>query len=251
MQGQIKRTKRIIWLTFFIFCLAVNTAFAQTPEWISNRPNDPEYYVGIAPASKNNTSYQKIAKRNALDDLLSEIRVTIQSVSILNQIDKNGTFKEEFESIIKSSVADEIENLELVDSYEDDEQYWVYYRIAKDDYASQKQRNREGAKKLSLQFFEKAQDAEVAKNYVTAIDFYLQSLLALKAYWGENIEVDYQGKSIFLSIESYTQLQRLLDQINLVPNANTITFASLTDNKPLAVRVEDRDNVSIAKYLCW
>ncbi|MGB6035354.1 MAG: LPP20 family lipoprotein [Cryomorphaceae bacterium] len=247
MQEQIKRIKRIIWLTGFIFCLSVNTAFAQTPEWISSRPNDPAYYIGIAPASKNNTSYQKIAKRNALDDLLSEIRVTIQSVSILNQMDKNGEFKEEFESIIKSTVADEIENLELVDSYQDDEQYWVYYRIAKNEYADQKQRNRERAQKLSLQFFEKAQNAEQTKNYVTAIDFYLQSLLALKAYWGENIEVDYQGKSIFLSIESYTQLQRLLDQINLVPNANTITFASQTDNKPLAVRVEDQDNVSIAK----
>ena len=246
MERQSKRIKRII-LQFCFICFSVVTALAQTPEWISNRPASDAHYIGIAPASKNNTSYRKIAKRNALDDLLSEIRVTVQSVSILNQMDKNGTFKEEFESIIKSTVADEIENLELVDTYEDEEQYWVYYRISKEEYANQKLRNRARAQKLALQFFEKAQNAEGEKNYVTAIDFYLQSLLAIKAYWGENIEVDYQGKSIFLSIESYTQLQRLLDQINLLPEVSNIAFSSRTENKSLAIKVEDQDNNPVSK----
>ena len=120
MERQSERIKRIF-LQFCFICFSVVTALAQSPEWISNRPTSDAHYIGIAPASKNNTSYRKIAKRNALDDLLSEIRVTVQSVSILNQMDKNGTFKEEFESIIKSTVADEIENLELVDTYEDEE----------------------------------------------------------------------------------------------------------------------------------
>jgi hypothetical protein len=238
--------KKNIWLLLYTL-LTVEVAFAQEPEWVSNRPNSPLHYIGVASAAKNNTSFQKIAKRNALDDLLSEIRITIQSVSILNQIDKNGTFKEEFESTIKSTVADEIENLELVAAYEDEENYWIYYRILKAEYASQKQQNQEKAQKLALQFFEKAQDAEEAKNYVTAIDFYLQSLLAIKAYWGENIEATYQGKSIFLSIESYTQLQRLLDKINLVPSINTLNFSSRNENKLLVIKVADQSDVPIAK----
>jgi len=238
--------KKIIWLLLYIL-LTVNVAFAQEPEWVFNRPNSSLHYIGVASAAKKNTSFQNIAKRNALDDLLSEIRITVQSVSILNQIDKNGAFKEEFESTIKSTVADEIENLELVATYEDEENYWVYYRILKAEYASQKQRNQEKAQKLALQFFEKAQNAEKAKNYVTAIDFYLQSLLAIKAYWGENIEATYQGESIFLSIESYTQLQMLLDQINLVPSLNTINFSSINENKLLVITAEDPGNVPIAK----
>jgi hypothetical protein len=238
--------RKIIWLFVSILLLA-EVAFAQAPEWVSSRPVNSTYYIGIAPASKNNTSYQQIARRNALDDLLSEIRVTVQSISILNQMDKNGTFKEEYQSIIKSSVADEIENLELVDTYEDGQNYWVYYRIPKEEYAAQKSRNREKAQKMALQFFEKAQNAEMAKNYVTAIDFYLQSLLAIKAYWGENIEVNYKGNSIFLAIESYTQLQRLLDQIDLVPDASTIEFNQREQNQLLVVRAEDPENVPIAK----
>jgi hypothetical protein len=230
----------------FVVC---QTAFAQNaaPSWVSNRPNSSLHYTGIATASKRNTDYQKIAKKNALDDLLSEIRITIQSVSILNQMDKNGTFREEYESTIKSTVADEIENLELVGTYEDEQNYWIYYRILKSEYASQKQRNQENTRKMALQFYEKAQNAEKAKNYATAIDFYLQSLLAIKAYWGENIEVTYQGKSIYLAVESYANLQELLDKINIVPSVSAINFASRNESKSLIIKVKDQNNLPISK----
>jgi len=236
---------RILQLLLILF--SINHLNAQLPNWVSSRPVSPLYYIGISSSSKNNTNFQKIAKRNALDDLLSEIRVTIQSVSILNQVDKNGTFREEYQSIIKSSVADEIENLELVDSYEDENNYWVYYRILKEDYARQKEQNRDKAQKMALQFFEKAQISESTNNYVTAIDFYLQSLLAIKAYWGENIEVSYQNKSLFLAIESYTQLQGILDKINIVPNVNTLQFSSIQENKQLIINTRDQSGINIPK----
>ncbi|MEO1051035.1 MAG: LPP20 family lipoprotein [Bacteroidota bacterium] len=238
--------RRLTWLLLSI-TLITEVVVAQTPDWVSNRPNSSDHYIGVASASKRNTDYQKVAKRNALDDLLGEIRVTIQSVSILNQMDKNGTFKEEYQSTIKATVADEIENLELVGTFEDQQSYWVYYRILKSEYANQKQRNQERASRMALQFYEKAQNAEKTKSYVTAIDFYLQSLLAIKAYWGENIEVTYEEKPIFLAIESYTKLQELLDKINIVPSVNAINFASRNENKPLVVKVEDQSNIPIAK----
>jgi hypothetical protein len=230
-----------------ILILWTSKSYGQQPDWIINRPNSSLHYIGIASAEKNNTNYQKIAKRNALDDLLSEIRVTIQSVSILNQMDNNGVFKEEYQSIIKSTVADEIENLELVATYEDETHYHVYYRILKEEYANQKQRNKEQAQKMALQFFEKAIGAESTKDYVTAIDFYLQSLLAIKAYWGENIEVTYQGKSMFLAIESYTQLQKLLDGINITSDTQTINFNSRTETKTLVIQAKDNGNNTISK----
>ena len=162
-------------------------------------------------------------------------------------MDNNGVFKEEYQSIIKSTVADEIENLELVATFEDETYYHVYYRILKEEYANQKQRNKEQAQKMALQFFEKAKSAESTKDYVTAIDFYLQSLLAIKAYWGENIEVTYQGKSMFLAIESYTQLQKLLDGINITSDASTINFNSRTETKTLVIQAKDNGNNTISK----
>jgi hypothetical protein len=238
---------RTLVYTLLALFFTTEAAFGQQPEWVTTRPNSQLHYIGIASAGKSNSNYQNIAKRNALDDLLSEIRVVIQSVSILNQMDNNGVFREEYQSIIKSTVADEIENLELVATYEDQNNYWVYYRILKEEYAQQKQRNREQAQKMALQFFEKAQNLERSKDFVTAIDFYLQSLLSIKAYWGENIEVVYEGKSIFLAIESYTQLQRLLDSINLMPDVNTIQFTSRSENRLLLIKAKDSESRAIAK----
>ncbi|KOY86766.1 hypothetical protein AD998_11990 [bacterium 336/3] len=236
-------------LFIFVWLVAFEGIFAQKkePSWVQSRPNSSLHYIGVASATKRNTDYQKVAKKNALQDLLSEIRVTIQSVSILNQMDKNGTFREEYQSTIKSTVADEIENLELVDTYEDEQNYWIYYRILKSEYASQKQRNLENARKMALQFYEKAQNAEKLKSYTTAIDFYLQSLLAIKAYWGENIETTYQGKSINLAIEAYTNIQELLDKLNIITNVSSLAFSSRNESKSLTIKVTDLNNLIVPK----
>ncbi len=62
------------------------------------------------------------------------------------------------ESIIKSSAADELENFEMVDSYEDDHDYWVYYRISKEAHAKNRQfRERE---REYLAFFETVFDGQ-------------------------------------------------------------------------------------------
>ncbi len=237
--------KNLLHVVFFL--LISQVVLGQEPSWVTTRPNSSEHFIGIASASKNNSNYQKAAKKNALDDLLSEIRVTVQSVSILSQMDNNKVFTEEYQSIIKSTVADEIENLELVGTYEDEKDYWVFYRIQKVEYENQKQRNREQAQKMALQFFEKAKEVSLTNDYVTAIDFYLQSLLSIKSYWGENIEVNYQGKPMFLATEAYTQLQRLLDSIHLVSDVQTIQFSSRVENKQVLIQAKGTENIAIPK----
>jgi hypothetical protein len=204
------------------------TVFAQTsgrPAWLDSKPAEEGYYVGIGSASKRLADYQGAAKKNALQDLVSDIRIAISSTSILSQIDKNYAFKEEYESKIKTTVADEIEDFERVATHEDDATYWVYYRLSKSRYQAQKQQNLADVKSISLQFFEKANAAEKNGSIATAIDFFFRSLLTLKDYWGENIEVTHEGKSLFLAVESYARLQQLLDQINIRPAASFVRIA--------------------------
>lgn len=156
-----------------------------------------------------------MAKKNALQDLVSDIRVVISSTSILSQIDKNYQFKEEYESNIKTTAADEIRDFERVDAFEDETNFWVYYRLSKAAYADQKKKNLENVRGMAVQFYEKALESEKNLTYATAIDFYFRTLLTLKDYWGENIEVMLQGKPVFLAVECYARLQQLLDQLNV------------------------------------
>ena len=58
------------------------------------------YYIGVGISSKisHPNEYQTIAKRNALNDLISEIQVTISTNSVLSQYQSNDEFRQQFES---------------------------------------------------------------------------------------------------------------------------------------------------------
>jgi hypothetical protein len=209
-------------LPFLFLFLATVAAAQNKPNWVTSKPFDAAYYVGIGSASKRLNDYTGVAKKNALQDLVSDIRVVISSTSILSQIDKNYQFKEEYESNIKTTAADEIRDFERVDAFEDETTYWVYYRLSKSAYADQKKKNLDNVKSMALQFYEKALEAEKNLTYATAIDFYFRTLLTLKDYWGENVEVTFQNKPLFLAVESYARLQQLLDQLNVRVLQNSV-----------------------------
>ena len=216
MKAKVKYFFKVI---LFLCLTLASKANAQgidpAKAWVKAKPADPDYYIGIGSSSAQSQNYQQIAKKNALQDLLSEIKIMVNSTSVLQQIDKDNRFKEQYETNIKTTVADEIQNFELVDSHEEGGYYYVYYRLSKKIYEQQKQSNMERSAKFALQFFDKAATVQQSGNYTTAIDFYLRTLLSLKNLWGEPIELSYQGKTIFLGIESYTRLQQLLDQLSI------------------------------------
>lgn len=213
-------------LPIVVFLMSSQGVAQVQPDWVNQKPNDPAFYVGIGTASKKLSDYAGIAKKNALQDLVSEIKINISSTSILSQIDKNYHFKEEYESKVKTTAAAEIQDFERVAAYEDAANYWVYYRLSKATFNSQKQKSLADTKIMALQFFEKAAKAEQDQSFATAIDFYFRTLLTLKDYWGDNIEVTYQGKPFFLAIESYARLQQLLDLINIKATTNVVRLTS-------------------------
>ncbi len=193
------------------------------PEWVIAKPISSQYYIGIGYSSTRLPNYQQSAKNSALEDLLSEIKVNISSTSVLYQMDKKNSFRDEYESVIKSTVRNEIEDYELVDTYENPQEagYWVYYRLSKSKYAEQKRQKQQNALSVAIDFFQKAEENEKIGQTATAIDFYAKTILALKDYWGENLQADLQGRSVMLSNESYTRIQQILDNISFqTPSAN-------------------------------
>ena len=90
----------------FIFVFGFGELDAKSkrkPKWITNRPIDNNYYIGIGKSSKleSNDDYIQIAKNNALADIISEISVKISSNSILSQFEDNSGYKETYEAQIK------------------------------------------------------------------------------------------------------------------------------------------------------
>jgi arginine repressor len=89
------------------------------------------------------TTTYRSAKKSALDDLVSQIKVNVSSTSVLSQLEVDRKLQEQYEQIIQTTAADEIEEFELVDAWEDPTNYWVYYRLSISRYRQIKEEQKE------------------------------------------------------------------------------------------------------------
>ena len=191
---------------------ATNTA-ATPPNWVESRPLNSSYYIGIGVAPTTaGTNYQQTAKQNALSDLASEIKVNVNTNSLLYTLETNSKFQQEFNETIRVQSDLNLEDFEILDTWADANSYWVYYRLSKSAYAEKLKQKKNAAQELSLDFYAKADAATNAGNYSIAIDYYLRGLQALENFWNEENKVDYMGQSILLDNALYTRLKDLLNK---------------------------------------
>lgn len=219
------------YLAFFLL-LACSPAVNKTavdpnpkPSWMSAKPMADSYYVGIGHAAKSGTNnYVQESKKSALEDLVSEIKVNVSSTSVLTQIDNNKEFQERYEQMIQTTAADEIEEFESVDSWEDDKNYWVYYRLSKQRYREIKERQKRDAVTLALDYFTKAKQSERESNPIQALGFYYQGFRAVEKYLAEPITLTFEGREMILTTEIYASMQRLLDDFQLTATPSQISL---------------------------
>ena len=186
------------------------------PAWLNAKPIQDSYYTGIGHSNKDGlNNYIQSAKQSALEDMVSEIRVNVSSTSVLSQIDANKEFQEKYEQIINTTVAEEIEEFEQVDAWQDDRNYWVYYRLSKQRYKEIKDEQKRNAVTLALDFFTKARQSERSGENVQALGFYFQGFRAIEKYLAEPIRIEFEGKEILLTNEIYANIQQLLDKMQL------------------------------------
>jgi hypothetical protein len=217
------------------------------PEWLSVKPQTGAYYVGIGHARKEGTNnYVQESKKSALEDLVSEIKVNISSNSVLTSIDENKQFHDKYEQMIQTTAADEIEEFEAVDSWEDDQNYWVYYRLSKQRYQEIKDQQKRDAVKLALDFFTKAKQSERANNSIQALSFYYQGFRAVEKYLAEPITITFEGKDIILTNEIYASMQTLLDNIQLIATPSQLHLNRRVAQSEVSVMVKASEKSSKA-----
>lgn len=186
------------------------------PSWLRTTPYQNGYYTGIGHSIKSGSNnYVQAAKKSALDDLVSEIKVNVSSTSILNQIEVDKKLTEQYEQIIQTTAADEIEEFELVDAWEDATNYWVYYRLSIARYRQIKDEQKRNAAVLATDYLQKGKQAEKNSERLQAISFYFQAFRSIEKYLGEAIRVSIDGKEVLLGNEIYASLQTILNKINV------------------------------------
>ena len=232
-------------LLFWIFSIILS----NQADWVNKRPVDNSYYIGIGMVQKyKSENYAQSAKNNALNDLASEISINISSELVDIMIEKSGMNAEESRSEIQSQTKADLEEYELVDTWENDYEYWVYYRLSKAKYKANVELKRKNAISLSLDLYRKAKEKE--NNWNTkgstinaALEYYVNALKPLENYYGDPLKTSYNGHDIFLQNEIFSSLQWILSKLKLkainpkldVKVGNTLKnelqiSASFTDN---------------------
>lgn len=199
------------------------------PEWVGARPHNGAYYIGLGTCSKTTQplDYQTIAKKNALNDLASEISVRVQGHTFLNSLEVNKNFSEEFISTISTTTDERIENYEIAGQWENEKEYWVYYRLSKAEYQRHKAEKKNMALSQAHDYYIKGKDAESLANIPAAFDLYMHGLFAMKEYWDEVNEYNNTDTSkIYLDNEIYSSMQRIAGSLILKPAVAKIILSS-------------------------
>jgi len=222
------------------------------PKWVTNRPTDPMYYIGVGMASKtaSPTSYSIEAQRNALNELASEIQVKVKSNSMLFSFENENQYRDEFKEFIQVKTNQQIENYESVAVWENDFEYWVYYRLSKEQYQKDKQAKINKAKDLSVQMLKQAGNAWQAGNYKTGMQGYFDALTPIKPYLSEPLETTINGtKEVYLGnfiLGQISQGMRVF-QIKPVKSQLNTTWGSAVSADDLSFLITDFDGKPIAQ----
>lgn len=209
---------------FLVSCGTQTKSTRPRPEWINNRPVNSMYYIGVGISSKasNPNEYQTIAKRNALNDLISEIQVTISTNSVLSQYQSNDEFKQQFESDSRLSARNSIEEFEVVDSWETNETFWIYYRLSKEKYAEVRRRKMMAAVDRAENFYTEARRLDMFQNYMPALRMKIKALAALQDYLSENIYTTVDGKEVLFVNELINSIQQQLYAVKLSTEISSV-----------------------------
>lgn len=219
--------------------------------WMITPPQDPNYYVGIGMVDKaiERNDYPSTSKKRALNDLASSIKVNISSNSILYQMEQSSTYDENYTSLIKSSSNLDLEGFELVDTWENEREYWAYYRLSKKLYLDFQQEKKKLASEKALNHYNLATQYESSNSIDLALKNYLDGLFILKEYLGEQVIVTIDQKERDLNNELYQGIQNCLSNIKITTNRSTVAYKT-SSKLPLNIPVSiENTKGSISKMV--
>lgn len=214
---------------FFLLssCAAKKRAaeYEALPDWVKQKPIIPGYYVGIASVKKVGTSAQYTAKarQQALADLAESVSSNVSSTSVLHAIETKYGYAETFDQKIQVSTDDYLEGFEPVDFYQNEDSYWVYYKIDKRTYQEMKEKKKEEAIATALAKYQSGLQEEQNNKPKEAVAFYLQGLKAIKQYLNEENPAVFNERNIDIGNELFSSINGILNSLKIESNKESVS----------------------------
>jgi len=206
----MKQQRLSYWLFSFLFMLLASCGRQKSqptvtpislipkPGWVQQRPVEVGQYIGIGVARKNPYSpsdHLEAARKQALSDIAMQIKVRVDANSTQSQYEDKQSFSEEFRSFTRTMAQAELEECQLVDTWQNEQEYWVFYRLSQEEYRKARARKIQLAVDQALSHLQTARQSTRHSDVVAAYDFCLRALDRLAPFSGESLIYEEAGVS--------------------------------------------------------
>lgn len=187
------------------------------PDWVLQTPNHPSYYHGVGMVTKNQQfDHRERARQAALNELAGSISVTVSSSSVLNYFEFDHLSSEFFRDNIRMSTQEYLEGYDLIGNWENDQQYWVYYRLSKARYQQIKQERISRALNLSQSKFDQARLFAGQGRMADALGFYVRAFEDIRDFIGEDLTTRIDGQEKPYATVLMSNLAEQMQQLSVV-----------------------------------
>jgi len=208
-----KRSIKGILLLAFLAMGWVST-YAQ-PAWTREIPVDEAYYIGIGKAAKSdeNTDHVAEARNMALEQIAAAMAITITSETSQSILEQSGLVEETFQHNVSSTAKANLEGHELVSFWQNDHEYWVYYRLSKTGYRMLFETRKREAADRAWEYLQRGKKALQENKITQASRFFIESVKEISPYRGMGIKTDIAEASPFLDIEILSEVRQFTDRL--------------------------------------
>jgi hypothetical protein len=144
---------------------------------------------------------------------MSQIKVTISSQSVFLQMERENGYEEDFKSNIEVKAKEILEGYELVSTYTQSNEYWVYYQLSKQKYHETRNARIQEAIEESKYFLNKA--VLYSTPYKDKYIYYVQAMAKLEPYLSEPLLTEFDRENVYLGSEIIARFRSYVDDYQL------------------------------------
>ncbi len=214
----MKKTVYLLLALSILLLLPFNSEAKRKPDWVKQRPNDPNYYIGIGimPKEGSEVEYRRSARNIALKQMSSEIKVTVSSNSVLRKIETDFEFKEAYESKVETSVMETLEGYEVL-TWENRKEYWVMARLSKERYARINEMKLDKAKMMASSFLMDAKKSIGVNDAFSALNYLAKAVGSLQDHLEDDLTYKTVDGTYNVGTEVFSTIQDIFRRTELQP----------------------------------
>ena len=230
--------KSILISFILIFAIKCNSVSSSLSDW-EKMYDSNFYWYGTAVIHKSNQeNIHKIAREEAINEIATQISVTINNsynktfIENNYQIEKNLVIQN-----LQSQVNNNLEEIEIVEFKDFKNKYMLLARLSKSKYYASVKRKRENSKNTAMEYVNKSEGISFQSFTKLA-----EAKSIIYPYMDYPITIQYNNKDENLYSLIEWKISDMLDNINIEMKADEKRIKKFINKDPIRVKVINKNN---------